>query len=237
MFFPLALPFKVCECDVFMAVLPVHTIAPCFHLVYEVLSACGYFSAIHDRKGCILHITFHFSLFGLLQEVVCFFVPRNRFFPFLSGKGLSFLRNMKPLLPALLIAPVFQVLQIRFAPLQLVSVLKVHTVYDKVSVYVSSVYMGGNEYLMPFPCFRTLGKLDCVLMGLLWCNMLVLMIAVYEVLIGSAPSLSPQLLGGLHFVLYCIWFTVQTADKLIFRLFLFRHIVLLALCLLLKKLL
>lgn len=225
MFFPLALPFKVCECDVFMAVLPVHTIAPCFHLVYEVLSACGYFSAIHDRKGCILHITFHFSLFGLLQEVVCFFVPRNRFFPFLSGKGLSFLRNMKPLLPALLIAPVFQVLQIRFAPLQLVSVLKVHTVYDKVSVYVSSVYMGGNEYLMPFPCFRTLGKLDCVLMGLLWCDMLVLMVAVYEVLIGSAPSLAPQLLGGLHFVLYCIWFTVQTADKLILCLFLFCHIV------------
>lgn len=225
MFFPLALPFKVCECDVFMAVLPVHTIAPCFHLVYEVLSACGYFSAIHDRKGCILHITFHFSLFGLLQEVVCFFVPRNRFFPFLSGKGLSFLRNMKPLLPALLIAPVFQVLQIRFAPLQLVSVLKVHTVYDKVSVYVSSVYMGGNKYLMPFPCFRTLGKLDCVLMGLLWCDMLVLMVAVYEVLIGSSPSLAPQLLGGLHFVLYCIWFTVQTADKLILCLFLFCHIV------------
>ena len=225
MFFPLALPFKVCECDVFMAVLPVHTIAPCFHLVYEVLSACGYFSAIHDRKGCILHITFHFSLFGLLQEVVCFFVPRNRFFPFLSGKGLSFLRNMKPLLPALLIAPVFQVLQIRFAPLQLVSVLKVHTVYDKVGVYVSSVYMGGNKYLMPFPCFRTLGKLDCVLMGLLWCDMLVLMVAVYEVLIGSAPSLAPQLLGGLHFVLYCIWFTVQTADKLILCLFLFCHIV------------
>ena len=225
MFFPLALPFKVCECDVFMAVLPVHTIAPCFHLVYEVLSACGYFSAIHDRKGCILHITFHFSLFGLLQEVVCFFVPRNRFFPFLSGKGLSFLRNMKPLLPALLIAPVFQVLQIRFAPLQLVSVLKVHTVYDKVSVYVSSVYMGGNEYLMPFPCFRTLGKLDCVLMCLLWCDMLVLMVAVYEVLISSAPSLAPQLLGGLHFVLNGIWFTMQTTDKLILCLFLFCHIV------------
>ena len=225
MFFPLALPFKVCECDVFMAVLPVHTIAPCFHLVYEVLSACGYFSAIHDRKGCILHITFHFSLFGLLQEVVCFFVPRNRFFPFLSGKGLSFLRNMKPLLPALLIAPVFQVLQIRFAPLQLVSVLKVHTVYDKVGMDVSSVYMGGNEYLMPFPCFRTLGKLHSVLMGLLWCDMLVLMVAVYEVLISSAPSLAPQLLGGLHFVLYCIWFTVQTADKLILCLFLFCHIV------------
>jgi hypothetical protein len=225
LFFPLALPFKVCECDVFMAVLPVHTIAPCFHLVYEVLSACGYFSAIHDRKGCILHITFHFSLFGLLQEVVCFFVPRNRFFPFLSGKGLSFLRNMKPLLPALLIAPVFQVLQIRFAPLQLVTVLIIHTVYNKVGVYVSSVYMGGNKYLMPFPCFRTLGKLDCVLMCLLWCDMLVLMVAVYEVLISSAPSLAPQLLGGLHFVLYCIWFTVQTADKLILCLFLFCHIV------------
>ena len=225
MFFPLALPFKVCECDVFMAVLPVHTIAPCFHLVYEVLSACGYFSAIHDRKGCILHITFHFSLFGLLQEVVCFFIPRNSFFSFFSGECLSLFRNMKPLLPALLIAPVFQVLQIRFAPLQLVSVLKVHTVYDKVSVYVSSVYMGGNEYLMPFPCFRTLGKLDCVLMCLLWCDMLVLMVAVYEVLISSAPSLAPQLLGGLHFVLYCIWFTVQTADKLILCLFLFCHIV------------
>ena len=53
---------------------------------------------------------------------------------------------------------------------------------------------------------RTLGKLDCVLMCLLWCDMLVLMVAVYEVLISSAPSLAPQLLGGLHFVLYCIWF-------------------------------
>lgn len=208
-----------------MAVLPVHTIAPCFHLVYEVLSACGCFSAVHDRKGCILHIAFHFSLFGLLQEVVCFFVPRNSFFPFLSGERLSFLRNMKPLLPALLIAPVFQVLQIRFAPLQLVSVLKVHTVYDKVSVYVSSVYVRGNKNFMPFPCFCILGKLHSVPMGLLWCDMLVLMIALYEVLIGSATSLAPQLLGGLHFVLNCIWFTVQTTDKLIFRLFLFRHIV------------
>lgn len=161
----------------------------------------------------------------MLQEVVCFFVPRNRFFPFLSGKGLSFLRNMKPLLPALLIAPVFQVLQIRFAPLQLVSVLKVHTVYDKVSVYVSSVYVSGNKNFMPFPCFCVLCKLHSVPMGLLWCDMLVLMVALYEVLIGSATSLAPQLLGGLHFVLNCIWFTVQTTDKLIFRLFLFRHIV------------
>lgn len=203
MFFPLALPFKVCESNVLVAVLPVHSVPSFVHLLYEVLSACGCFSAIHDRKGCILHITFHFSLFGLLQEVVCFFVPRNSFFPFLSGKGLSFLRNMKPLLPALLIAPVFQVLQIRFAPLQLVSVLKVHTVYDKVSVYVSSVYMGGNKHFMPFPCFCVLGKLHSILMGLLWCDMLVLVVALNEVLIGSATSLAPQLLGGLHFVLNC----------------------------------
>lgn len=225
MFFPLALPFKVCECDVFMAVLPVHTIAPCFHLVYEVLSACGCLSAVHNRQCYILHIALYLAFLGLLQKVVCLFIPRNSFFSFFSGECLSLFRNMKPLLPALLIAPVFQVLQIRFAPLQLVTVLIIHTVYDKVCVYVSSVYMGGNKYLMPFPCFRTLGKLDCVLMGLLWCDMLVLMVAVYEVLIGSSPSLAPQLLGGLHFVLYCIWFTVQTADKLIFRLFLFRHIV------------
>ena len=225
MFFPLALPFKVCECDVFMAVLPVHTIAPCFHLVYEVLSACGCFSAIHDRKGCILHITFHFSLFGLLQEVVCFFIPRNSFFSFFSGECLSLFRNMKPLLPALLIAPVFQVLQIRFAPLQLVTILIIHAVHYKMAVNVSSVYMGGNKHFMPFPCFCVLGKLHSVLMGLLWCDMLVLVVALNEVLISSATSLAPQLLGGLHFVLNCIWFTVQTTDKLIFRLFLFRHIV------------
>lgn len=225
MFFPLALPFKVCECDVFMAVLPVHTIAPCFHLVYEVLSACGCFSAVHDRKGCILHITFHFSLFGLLQEVVCFFIPRNSFFSFFSGECLSLFRNMKPLLPALLIAPVFQVLQIRFAPLQLVTILIIHAVHYKMAVNVSSVYVSGNKNFMPFPCFCVLGKLDCVLMCLLWCDMLVLVVALNEVLISSATSLAPQLLGGLHFVLNCIWFTVQTTDKLIFRLFLFRHIV------------
>ena len=225
MFFPLALPFKVCECDVFMAVLPVHTIAPCFHLVYEVLSACGCFSAVHDRKGCILHITFHFSLFGLLQEVVCLFIPRNSFFSFFSGECLSLFRNMKPLLPALLIAPVFQVLQIRFAPLQLVTILIIHAVHYEMAVNVSSVYVSGNKNFMPFPCFCVLGKLHSVPMGLLWCDMLVLMVALYEVLIGSATSLAPQLLGGLHFVLNCIWFTVQTTDKLIFRLFLFRHIV------------
>ena len=225
MFFPLALPFKVCECDVFMAVFPVHTIAPCFHLVYEVLSACGCFSAVHDRKGCILHITFHFSLFGLLQEVVCFFIPRNSFFSFFSRECLSLFRNMKPLLPALLIAPVFQVLQIRFAPLQLVTILIIHAVHYEMAVNVSSVYMSGNKHFMPFPCFCVLGKLHSVPMGLLWCDMLVLMVALYEVLIGSATSLAPQLLGGLHFVLNCIWFTVQTTDKLIFRLFLFRHIV------------
>lgn len=225
MFFPLALPFKVCECDVFMAVLPVHTIAPCFHLVYEVLSACSCFSAVHDRKGCILHIALYFPLLCLLQDVICVLVPCNCFLSLFSGERLALFRYVKPLLPALLIAPVFQVLQFRFAPLQLVTVLIIHTVYDKVGMDVSSVYMGGNEYLMPFPCFRTLGKLHSVLMGLLWCDMLVLMVAVYEVLISSAPSLAPQLLGGLHFVLYCIWFTVQTADKLILCLFLFRHIV------------
>ena len=225
MFFPLALPFKVCECDVFMAVFPVHTIAPCFHLVYEVLSACGYFSAIHDRKGCILHITFHFSLFGLLQEVVCFFIPRNSFFSFFSRECLSLFRNMKPLLPALLIAPVFQVLQIRFAPLQLVTILIIHAVHYEMAVNVSSVYVSGNKNFMPFPCFCVLGKLHSILMGLLWCDMLVLVVALNEVLIGSATSLAPQLLGGLHFVLNCIWFTVQTTDKLIFRLFLFCHIV------------
>ena len=225
MFFPLALPFKVCECDVFMAVFPVHTIAPCFHLVYEVLSACGCFSAVHDRKGCILHITFHFSILGLLQEVVCLFIPRNSFFSFFSGECLSLFRNMKPLLPALLIAPVFQVLQIRFAPLQLVTILIIHAVHYEMAVNVSSVYMSGNKHFMPFPCFCVLGKLHSVLMGLLWCDMLVLMVALYEVLICSPTSLSPQLLGGLHFVLYCIWFTVQTADKLILCLFLFCHIV------------
>ena len=225
MFFPLALPFKVCECDVFMAVFPVHTIAPCFHLVYEVLSACGCFSAVHNRKGCILHITFHFSLFGLLQEVVCFFIPRNSFFSFFSGECLSLFRNMKPLLPALLIAPVFQVLQIRFAPLQLVTILIIHAVHYEMAVNVSSVYMSGNKHFMPFPCFCVLGKLHSVLMGLLWCDMLVLVVALNEVLISSATSLAPQLLGGLHFVLNGIWFTMQTTDKLIFRLFLFRHIV------------
>lgn len=225
MFFPLALPFKVCESYVLVAILPVHSVPSFVHLLYEVLSASGCLSAVHNRQCYILYIALYLAFLGLLQEVVCFFVPRNSFFPFLSGKGLSFLRNMKPLLPALLIAPVFQVLQIRFAPLQLVTILIIHAVHYEMAVNVSSVYMSGNKHFMPFPCFCVLGKLHSVLMGLLWCDMLVLMVALYEVLICSPTSLSPQLLGGLHFVLNGIWFTVQTTDKLIFRLFLFRHIV------------
>ena len=225
MFFPLALPFKVCESYVLVAVLPVHSVPSFVHLLYEVLSASGCLSAVHNRQCYILYIALYLAFLGLLQEVVCLFIPRNSFFSFFSGECLSFLRNMKPLLPALLIAPVFQVLQIRFAPLQLVTILIIHAVHYEMAVNVSSVYVSGNKNFMPFPCFCVLGKLHSVPMGLLWCDMLVLMVALYEVLIGSATSLAPQLLGGLHFVLNGIWFTVQTTDKLIFRLFLFRHIV------------
>lgn len=225
MFFPLALPIKVCESNVLVAVLPVHSVPSFVHLLYEVLSACGCFSAVHDRKGCILHIALYLAFLGLLQEVVCLFIPRNSFFSFFSGECLALFRNMKPLLPALFIAPVFQVLQICFAPLQLATILIIHAVHYEVAVNVSSVYVSGNKNFMPFPCFCILGKLHSVPMGLLWCDMLVLMVALYEVLIGSATSLAPQLLGGLHFVLYCIWFTVQTADKFILCLFLFCHIV------------
>ena len=225
MFFPLALPIKVCESNVLVAVLPVHSVPSFVHLLYEVLSASGCLSAVHNRQCYILNIALYLAFLGLLQEVVCLFIPRNSFFSFFSGECLAFLRNMKPLLPALFIAPVFQVLQICFAPLQLVTILIIHAVHYEVTVNVSSVYMGGNEYLMPFPCFCVLGKLHSILMGLLCCDVLFLMVALYEVLIGSATSLAPKLLGGLHFVLNGIWFTVQTADKFIFRLFLFRHIV------------
>ena len=225
MFFPLALPFKVCESNVLVAVLPVHSVPSFVHLLYEVLSASGCLSAVHNRQCYILNIALYLAFPGLLQEVVCLFIPRNSFFSFFSGECLAFLRNMKPLLPALLIAPVFQVLQIRFAPLQLVTILIIHAVHYKMAVNVSSVYMSGNKHFMPFPCFCVLGKLHSVLMGLLWCDMLVLVVALNEVLISSATSLAPQLLGGLHFVLNGIWFTMQTTDKLIFRLFFFRHIV------------
>lgn len=224
MFFPLALPFKVCESNVLVAVLPVHSVPSFVHLLYEVLSASGCLSAVHNRQCYILNIALYLAFLGLLQEVVCLFIPRNSFFSFFSGECLAFLRNMKPLFPALLIAPVFQVLQIRFAPLQLVTILIIHAVHYKMAVNVSSVYMSGNKHFMPFPCFCVLGKLHSVLMGLLWCDMLVLVVALNEVLISSATSLAPQLLGGLHFVLNGIWFTMQTTDKLIFRLFFFRHI-------------
>lgn len=224
MFFPLALPFKVCESNVLVAVLPVHSVPSFVHLLYEVLSASGCLSAVHNRQCYILNIALYLAFLGLLQEVVCLFIPRNSFFSFFSGECLAFLRNMKPLLPALLIAPVFQVLQIRFAPLPLVTILIIHAVHYKMAVNVSSVYMSGNKHFMPFPCFCVLGKLHSVLMGLLWCDMLVLVVALNEVLISSATSLAPQLLGGLHFVLNGIWFTMQTTDKLIFRLFFFRHI-------------
>lgn len=208
-----------------MAVFPVHTIAPCFHLVYEVLSACGCFSAVHDRKGCILHITFHFSILGLLQEVVCLFIPRNSFFSFFSGECLSLFRNMKPLLPALLIAPVFQVLQIRFAPLQLVTVLIIYGIDNKVRVYMPLVYMRGYQNLMPFPCLCMLCQLDSVLVSLLRGYFLVLMVGLHIMLIGSSVRLAPQLLCGLHFFLDRLRLTMQTADKLLLCLFFFRHII------------
>ena len=225
MFFPLALPFKVCKSDVFVVVLPVHTIPTLIHFTDKVLSALGLLSAVHDRKGYILHIAFDFPSFGLLQEVVCVLAPCNCFFSLLSGECLAFLRNMKPLLPALLITPLFDVCKVFLAPLELVSVLEVHTINDKMSVYVSSVYVRGNEYLMPFPCFCTLCKLHRIFMGLLWCYMLVLMVGLYKVLVGSATCLSPHFFCCLHFLFDCFRFTMQTADKLLLGLFVLGYIV------------
>ena len=40
--------------------------------------------------------------------------------------------------------------------------------------------MSGNKDFMPFPCFCVLGKLHSVLMGLLWCDMLVLVVITVE---------------------------------------------------------
>ena len=225
MFFPLALPIKVCESNVLVAVLPVHSVPSFVHLLYEVLSASGCLSAVHNRQCYILDIALYLAFLGLLQEVVCLFIPRNSFFSFFSGECLALFRNMKPLLPALFIAPVFQVLQICFAPLQLATILIIHAVHYEVAVNVSSVYVRGNKNFMPFPCFCVLGKLHSVPMGLLWCDMLVLMVALYEVLIGSATSLAPQLLCGLHFFLDRLRLTMQTADKLLLCLFFFRHII------------
>jgi len=225
LFFPLALPFKVCKSDVFVVVLPVHTIPTLIHFTDKVLSALGLLSAVHDRKGYILHIAFDFPSFGLLQEVVCVLAPCNCFFSLLSGECLAFLRNMKPLLPALLITPLFDVCKVFLAPLEFVSVLEVHTINDKMSVYVSSVYVRGNEYLMPFPCFCTLGKLHRIFMGLLGCYLLVLMVGLYKVLVGSATCLSPHFLCCLHFFFDCFRFTMQTADKLLLGLFVLGYIV------------
>lgn len=132
---------------------------------------------------------------------------------------------MKPLLPALLIAPVFQVLQIRFAPLQLVTILIIHAVHYEMAVNVSSVYVSGNKNFMPFPCFCVLGKLDSVLMSLLRGYFLVLMVGLHIMLIGSSIRLAPQLLCGLHFFLDRLRLTMQTADKLLLCLFFFRHII------------
>lgn len=225
MFLALALPFKVCKSDVFVVVLPVHTIPTLIHLLYKVLSALGLLSAVHDRKGYVLHIAFDFPSFGLLQEVVCVLTPCNGFFSFLSGECLALFRNMKPLLPALLITTLFDVCKVFLAPLEFVSVLEVHTINDKMSVYVSSVYVRGNEYLMPFPCFCTLGKLHRIFMGLFWCYMLVLMVGLYKVLVGSATCLSPHFLCCLHFLFDCFRFTMQTTDKLLLGLFVLGYIV------------
>lgn len=208
-----------------MIFLPVHPVAPFFHLAYELFPAGCSLLAGQDGQGDLLYIAFHFSILGLLQEVVSFFIPRNSFFPFLSGKCLSFLRNMKPLLSALQVAPFLQVLQIGATPLELVTILIVYGIDDEVRMYMPFVYMRGYQNFMPCPCLCMFCQLNGVLVRPLRSYFLVLMIAVYEVLIRSAPSLAPQLLCGLHFVLDRFRLAMQTADKFLLCLFFFRHIV------------
>lgn len=208
-----------------MAVLPVHAISSFVHLADESFSAGSCFPAVQHGKCYVLHIAFDLPQFRLLQELVRFFRPGNRFLPDSAGKRLSLFWYMQSLFPALLIATFFQFFQVLLAPLELAPVLIVDRIDYDMGVGMPFIGMGGYEHFMPFPRLCMLYKLDGVLMCLFRGYMLVLMVALYEVLVSPSASLSPQLLGGSHFILYCVWFAVQAADKLGFCLFLFRHII------------
>lgn len=150
---------KVCESDILVVVLPLHTIPTFIHQPDEILPAGSCLFTVQHRKGYILHIAFNFPLFRLFQKLVRFFLPCNGFFPFFSLKGLSLFRHVQALFPALLIATLFQIFQVVLAPLELVAVLIVHRIDYEMRVYMVFVLMSSHKHFKPFPCRRILGKL------------------------------------------------------------------------------
>lgn len=151
MFFPLALPFKVCESNVLVAVLPVHSVPSFVHLLYEVLSASGCLSAVHNRQCYILNIALYLALLGLFEQLIGVLAERYRFLSLLSVKGLSLFGNMQPVFRAKLVGIIFHGLQLCLALLELVAVYIAHAVHHKMRVDMLLVLMGSNQHLKVLP--------------------------------------------------------------------------------------
>ncbi len=142
-----------------MAVLPVHSVPSFIHQPDKGFPAGRYFLTVQDCQGNVLHIAFDLSLLCLFQKLVGVFTPCHCFLSFRSFKGLSLFRDVQPLLLALCVAPLLQLPKVGTAPLELVPVLKIDGIDDKVRMDMVFVLMGSHKHLKPFPCRRILCKL------------------------------------------------------------------------------
>lgn len=174
-----------------MVVLPIDFKATLFHLLAEIFPAgCG-FPAVHDCQGNVLNIALDLAFLGLLQQLVGFFLESGRFLSLLSVKGFALFGDMQPLFQTKAVGLVFHILQVCLALLELVPVLKAHTIHYEMGVNVFPVLVGGYQHFKPFPfgSFRCQSASDPV--RLLRIYLFFRGKALYKVLVSPALGLAP----------------------------------------------
>ena len=150
-----------------MLVLPVHAISFFSHHPDKFLPAGGGFLTVQDCQGNVLDIAFYFPLLRLLQKLVRLFLPCHCFLTLRSLKGLALFWNVQSLFPTLCVAPLLQLLQVGAAPLQLVSILIIYRIDNKVCMDMVFILMGSYKNFKSIPCWGIFSKLQSVLMSLL----------------------------------------------------------------------
>ena len=162
---------------------------------------------------------------GLVEEVVCVFIGGKSLLCLLWGECVGFVGKMKGLLGGVLIGGVFEVVEMGFGGVEVVRVVIIEGVEYEMGVNVWWVYMGGNKELMGFGWLCVVGKVERIVMGLVWCDMVVVVVGVKEVVIGCGRSVGGEVVGGLDLVVKCMWLRVERSEKVMLGVLVFGEIV------------
>ena len=179
------------------------------HLIHEIGLIDGLALAIGNGIGHSKVITLVLSSHGLGKCLLFRHGP--------SGNGLPLLRNRKALGLREGIAPLFQVRQIRFCPLQFVTRFCIDGIDNDMRMQMLPVFMDSNKHLTALQSRRLFRQVLRVFQYLFRTNVFARWKRIYEVLVLPAIFFSVNLFDQHHVIVGVLWVAVDAGKQMFFR--------------------